>query len=74
MSYEKEIVKALENVPNDISLPVLMDINTRITDWLAGGGNPNDDYIKQQVRYAKNIGQKYGNKKATDTPASKVSS
>lgn len=56
MSYEKEIVKALENVPNDISLPVLMDINTRITDWLSSGGAPDSPYIEQQVRYAKNIG------------------
>lgn len=63
MSYDKEIVQALENVPNDISLWVLMDINTRITDWLSSGGAPDSPYIEQQVRYAKNIGQKYGQQK-----------
>lgn len=60
MSYDKEIVKALENVPNDISLPVLMDINKRITDWLSGGGSPDASYIMQQVKYAQNIGKRFG--------------
>ena len=60
MSYDKEIVKALENVPNDISLPVLIDINMRITGWLAGGGRADDHYIEQQVRYARNIGKAFG--------------
>lgn len=63
MSYEKEIVKALENVPNDIALPVLMDINKRITDWLSGGGSPDASYIMQQVRYAQNIGKAFEERK-----------
>ena len=62
MSYEQEIVKALEHVPNDISLPVLMDINMRITGWIAGGGRADDHYIEQQVRYAKNIEKAFGAK------------
>ena len=31
----------------------LQDIQQRITDWLAMGGNENDPYIEQQLRYAK---------------------
>ena len=30
-----------------------MDIEKRITDWLASGGKETDPYIKQQVEYAK---------------------
>lgn len=38
-------------------LPVwaLHDINKRITDWLAGGGSLEDNYIKQQLRFAENV-------------------
>lgn len=34
-------------------LEVLQDINQRIGDWLASGGNEDDPYIEQQYRYAK---------------------
>lgn len=33
---------------------VLEDIDKRITDWLAAGGNEDDPYIEQQLRFAKN--------------------
>lgn len=35
------------NLPIDI----LKDVDKRISDWLASGGNEDDDYIKQQLRY-----------------------
>lgn len=38
-----------------IPVAVLVDINKRISDWLASGGNINDSYILQQFRYAENI-------------------
>jgi hypothetical protein len=34
---------------------VLTDVNQRIGDWLASGGNDTDPYIKQQVAYAKKV-------------------
>lgn len=38
-------------------LPIhaLEDINKRISDWLSSGGNPEDNYIQNQYRYAENI-------------------
>lgn len=38
-----------------LSTAVIMDINTRITDWMSSGGSLEDGYIKQQFRYAENI-------------------
>lgn len=32
---------------------VLEDINKRIGDWLAMGGNYTDSYIEQQLRFAR---------------------
>lgn len=34
---------------------VLQDINQRVGDWLATGGNENDPYIEQQLRFAKHF-------------------
>lgn len=59
MSCASEILKALENVPNDISIKVLVDVNQRISDWLASGGKDDDPYIKQQVRFAENVAKSY---------------
>lgn len=38
-----------------LPINVLVDINHRITDWIASGGNIEDDYIIQQCKYAENI-------------------
>ena len=34
---------------------VLQDIDKRITDWLASGGKLEDQYVKQQFRYAEKV-------------------
>lgn len=60
MNSAAEITKALENVPSEIAVKVLFDVNARITDWISGGGKDDDPYIKQQVRFAKNIGNRFG--------------
>lgn len=39
---------SLYNIP----LYVLEDINRRMTDWIASGGNYDDHYIDQQLLYA----------------------
>lgn len=49
MSYLEEILKIADKIP----LIVLADIEKRIGDWLASGGNEDDPYIEQQLRFAK---------------------
>ncbi|WP_179281606.1 DUF6877 family protein [Paenibacillus sp. VTT E-133280] len=49
MNPLEEITKIAHLLP----LKVLQDINTRIGDWLASGGNETDPYIHQQLRFAK---------------------
>lgn len=66
MNYSSEILHALENVPGHIAGKVLMDIDKRITDWMASGGKEGDPYIKQQLRYAQNIGKQFGGHKKDD--------
>lgn len=45
----------LINHANKIPFVALQDIDKRIGDWLASGGNYEDGYIKQQFRYAERI-------------------
>lgn len=49
-TYE-DFIKHTHKLP----LEVLMDVDKRISDWLATGGTPDDSYIKQQYRYCQNI-------------------
>lgn len=37
-----------------LPLPILKDISQRCGDWLATGGNHDDPYIHQQLRFANN--------------------
>lgn len=39
---------------------VLKDINQRIGDWLAMGGDESDPYIEQQLRFARRFVQSGG--------------
>ena len=64
INYATEITEALSNVPGEIALIVLTDVDKRITDWLASGGDPNARYIQQQVNYAKGISRRYGTQKS----------
>lgn len=45
----------LLNNSSKIPLEALQDIDKRVGDWLAMGGNIEDEYIKQQFRYAQRI-------------------
>lgn len=40
-------------ISHQLPLSVLQDINQRIGDWLAMGGQPDDPYIEQQLRFAR---------------------
>ena len=46
-------IQEIASIAKHIPLEALKDINSRINDWLASGGNENDPYIEQQLRYAK---------------------
>lgn len=46
-------IEELHKIAHLVPMQVLMDIDKRITDWIAAGGNENDPYIEQQVRFAK---------------------
>lgn len=70
MSPEERILQATSNLPREIALKVLMDVNQRISDWRASGGFDEDAYIDQQIKYAENVAAAYEQKK-TDSPASK---
>ncbi|PHB90639.1 hypothetical protein COE98_15805 [Bacillus wiedmannii] len=50
MSYLQQINEIASKLP----LPVLQDINNRIRDWIVSGGNEDDEYIGQQLRFAQN--------------------
>jgi len=39
---------------------IQMDIGNRVINHLATGGNENDDYIKNQAKYAHDYIKKYG--------------
>ena len=52
---EATYLEQLTEKTSQLPLFVLMDINARVGDWLAGGGNENDEYIKQQLVYAKRV-------------------
>lgn len=47
MDYLIEISKLSCELP----VPVLEDVNKRITDWIASGGKEDDSYIKRQYEY-----------------------
>lgn len=48
-----EIAKIAHKLP----LEALQDINQRIGHWMASGGNEDDPYIWQQLRYARGVSE-----------------
>ncbi|SCM13141.1 DUF6877 family protein [Bacillus wiedmannii] len=56
MTYLQQINEIASKLP----LPVLQDINNRIRDWIVSGGNEDDEYIGQQLRFAQNYLNVYG--------------
>ncbi|MFJ5621978.1 DUF6877 family protein [Peribacillus loiseleuriae] len=49
---ETNVIQEISSIAHHLPLEVLQDINQRIGDWLASGGNENDPYIRQQLRFA----------------------
>jgi len=56
VSYLQQINEIASKLP----LPVLQDINNRIRDWIVSGGNEDDEYIGQQLRFAQNYLKVHG--------------
>lgn len=50
VSYLQQINEIASKLP----LCMLQDINNRIRDWIVSGGNEDDEYIGQQLRFAQN--------------------
>ena len=48
-------IKEIAKISHQLPLVVLQDINKRITDWMASGGQEDDPYIEQQLRFARNF-------------------
>lgn len=55
MTISIKDIHDLNNNSKYLPIAALTDIDKRITDWLASGGNIEDGYIHQQFRYAENI-------------------
>ncbi|MEK4889714.1 DUF6877 family protein [Bacillus sp. FSL M7-0996] len=56
MNYLQQINEIAFKLP----LSVLQDINNRIRDWIVSGGEENDEYIGQQLRFAQNYLKVHG--------------
>ncbi|MEW9167009.1 DUF6877 family protein [Bacillus pacificus] len=56
MTYLQQINEISSKLP----LWVLQDIDNRVRDWLASGGDENDPYIGQQLRFAQNYLKVHG--------------
>ncbi|MEK4403229.1 DUF6877 family protein [Sporosarcina sp. FSL K6-6792] len=51
MTAYQEIIKLLPQLPFE----VLKDVERRTGDWMWSGGNEDDPYIHQQLRYDKRL-------------------
>lgn len=47
-------LEELSKYSDRLPLDVYEDINKRVGDWVLSGGNTDDPYVKQQLRYAEN--------------------
>ena len=51
----KNSIYEINNMREQLPLEVFQDIHLHIDDWRASGGNHDDLYVWQQLRYAENI-------------------
>lgn len=50
------MIKGLKTINTKlIPIPVLQDVKSRISDWLASGGKETDSYIQRQINYLKAV-------------------
>lgn len=55
MTNKMTALEKLVEIYTFLPLEVMQDIDKRVGDWLASGGNEDDPYIHQQLRYAENV-------------------
>lgn len=53
-------MQQIADIAHHLPYEALLDINKRATDWFAQGGNEDDPYIHQQLRFAKRFVPKGG--------------
>ena len=56
----KNYIEQINKIAHLLPASVLRDIDKRITDYLASGGGIEDNYIKQQLRFAENVKERIG--------------
>lgn len=49
------IMQQIEELISEMPLPVLKDVQRRLTDWASSGGKEDDSYVEQQLRYMKHV-------------------
>lgn len=49
------IMQQIEEIISEMPLPVLKDVQQRLTDWASSGGKEDDPYVEQQLRYMKHV-------------------
>lgn len=47
-----DAIQQIHKIADRLPTVVLQDIHQRIGDWLSSGGDPDADYVYQQLRYA----------------------
>lgn len=57
MTKEKSALQQVEDLKDKLPKEVREDIEQRLVDWFSGDHerSENDNYVKQQLRYAKNV-------------------
>lgn len=56
----KTALQQITEIVQHMPLNAVIDINQRIGDWIVSGGNENDPYIYQQLRFARRFVPKEG--------------
>jgi hypothetical protein len=51
----KTVMEQIEELINEMPLPVVADVEKRLTDWASMGGQPNDPYVAKQLRYLQKV-------------------
>ncbi|MFD2867568.1 DUF6877 family protein [Kurthia populi] len=49
------VMQQIEELISEMPLPVLKDVQRRLTDWASSGGKEDDPYVEQQLRYMKHV-------------------